>query len=37
MTQQTIPRRHLNAGGFSTAYADPDRMVCVDLWPGVKP
>lgn len=26
-------RRKLDGGGFSSAYADPEGMVCVDLWP----
>ena len=28
-----LERRRLDAGGFSSAYADTDGKVCLDLWP----
>ena len=31
--QKTTERRRLDAGGFSSAYAHTDGMVCLDLWP----
>ena len=34
---QSTPERHrIDATGFSTAYADLDGMVCMDLWPKEK-